>query len=342
MQENVSIQSDENDISIDTSNDINLDTGDTNTESKIDICLLGEIMMGGEVSSNVSYLYASAFKEVYSEIRKSDFTYANFSTNITTLTQIDNPKSKYIVTKDVLNALNALGVDSVSIASDHIVDFPSDIIKNTINILEENNIFVAGRKDVPVYFEKDDKRIAIVSTNAVINGTSSIYEKEGISIYNKENLEKNIKEAKDCADVVIVDVHWGKEYEYIVTEKMKEIAKVAVDSGADLIIGSHALGNYPITTYNGVPIIYSLGYFMGDSDLYLGKDSFIYNIQISKENKIEKITMKPIYINKKKEVLYYNNYNIEKSNEILNQYNTWNNENGLNSTIEANTITISF
>ena len=57
-----------------------------------------------------------------------------------------------------------------------------------------------------------------------------------------------------------------------------------VDNGADLVIGSHAAGVYPIVTYKNVPIIYSLGYFIGDSDLYVGKESFIFDITVSKEN----------------------------------------------------------
>lgn len=335
--DNINIQ-DENVNNVDQISNIDTEF----VSDKLSLCLLGEIMMGGQVGNNVSYSYASSFKKVYTMTRTADFTYANFSTNITNLESIENPKSSYIVTKDILSALTALGLDSVSIASDHIVDFPSDVIKNTISMLEGNDIFVAGREDTPVYFEKDDKRVAIVSTNSVINGTSTLYTKERISIYNADNLVKNIKEAKDNADVVIVDIHWGREYVYGLTDQMQQIAKLAIDNGADLVIGSHAAGVYPIISYKGVPIIYSLGYFIGDSDLYVGKESFIFDVTVSKENKIEEIAMTPIYIKDKKEVLLYNEYDSVKCNEVLNQYNTWHIENGLNSTIENEIIKIKF
>jgi len=310
--------------------------------NKLNFCLLGEIMMGGDVGKNINYSYASSFKNVYTITRSYDFTYANFSTNITNLETIEHPKSSYIVTKDIINALLALGLDSVSIASDHIIDFSPDVLKNTINTLESNNIFVAGRENTPVYFQKDDKRIAIVSTNTIINGTSTLYKKQGISIYDSDNLVKNIKEAKENSDVVIVDIHWGREFVYGVTDQMQQIAKLAADSGADLVIGSHAAGVYPIITYNDVPIIYSLGYFIGDSDLYVGKESFIFDITVSKENKIEEINMTPIYIRNKVEVLMYNEYDNVKCNSILNQYNTWHIENGLDSSIENGAIRIKF
>ena len=298
--------------------------------------------MGGEVTNNLNYMYAGAFKHVYANTRLADFTYANFSTNITNLEKIEDAKSDYLVTSNSISALQALGLDCVSIASDHIIDYPTEIIKNTVNKLEESDIYVAGRQDTPVYFQKDDKRVAIVSTNAVITGTDNLYKKEKISVYDNANFSKNIKEAKENADVVIADIHWGREYTYGVTDQMREIAINAVNSGADLVIGSHALGIYPIVTYNNVPIIYSLGYFIGDSDLTLGRESFIFDVSVSKENKIEEIDMTPIYIDSKKEVLYYKEYNPEKTTEILEQYNRWNNENSLNSSVENDMIKIKF
>lgn len=110
-------------------------------DSEMNIAILGEMMMGGKVTQNLNYIYSTAFKDVYMDINSADFTYTNFSTNITNLDKIENAKSKYLVTKDIVSALRALGVDCVSLASDHIVDFPSDILNNTISILEENEVF---------------------------------------------------------------------------------------------------------------------------------------------------------------------------------------------------------
>ena len=72
------------------------------TYNNMTITLLGEIMMGGEVTNNLDYYYSKAFKGIYSLTNKSDFTYANFSTNITNLEKIENAKSKYLVTKEVI------------------------------------------------------------------------------------------------------------------------------------------------------------------------------------------------------------------------------------------------
>ncbi len=311
-------------------------------DGNININFLGELMFGGEVTNNLNYLYNTAIKDVYSIVRSSDFTYANFSTNITNLEKIENAKSKYLVTSDILSTLTALGLDCVSIASDHIVDFPEEIIKNTINKLEEDEIFVAGREDMPVYFEKGDKKIAIVSTNAVIIGTAKNYTNYGISVYSEANLKKNIKEAKESADVVIADIHWGRDHTYGLTDQMRKIATVAIDSGADMVIGSHALGVYPIVKYKDKPIIYSTGYFMSDFDYNVAKEGFIFNLNISKESKITSLEMIPIYIEDKKVVRLYNEYDSNKCMNFLNQFNNWHIENSLNSRVEDNKIIVEF
>ena len=93
-------------------------------------------MMGGEVTENLNYIYTSAFKNIYSITKACDFTYANFSTNITNLDKIEDAKSKYIVTKQVTSALKAIGLDAVSVASDHMLDFSDNIFNSTVNILE--------------------------------------------------------------------------------------------------------------------------------------------------------------------------------------------------------------
>jgi poly-gamma-glutamate synthesis protein (capsule biosynthesis protein) len=306
------------------------------------LTILGEMMMGGDVTKNTSYLYNSAFKNIYSLTRHSDFTYANLSTNITNLETISDAKSKYLVTKDIKGAIMSLGIDAVSIASDHMLDYPNEIFNNTLSILEENSTYIAGLNSSILYLEKNTKKIAIIAANNVFIGTKKKYTDYGINVYSEEKMRNDIAIAKQNADFIIVDVHWGREYIYGVTAEMKKIAYSAIDNGADLVMGSHALGVYPIITYKNVPIIYSTGYIMTDSDSELSKQSYIFDLEISEENKIKSLEMFPIYIENKKEVVSLNEYNKEITAEFNNQLNTWNRQNNLNSNVVEDKIVITF
>lgn len=323
--------------------DIQDEIDDVKNTENTSLMVLGEIMMGGKVTKNLDYNYLLAFKDVYDITKKSDFTYANLATNITNLEKIEDSKSDYLVNKNILSAFNALGLDALSIANDHITDFPSEITKNTVKLLEESSIFVAGRKDMPVYFEKNGKKIAIVSTNSVIIGTKSNYDKNNISIYDEDNIKKNISEAKKMADFVIVDIHWGKgEATFGVSEQMKDMAKLVIDSGADLVMGTHAIGIQPVELYKGKPIIYTTGYFMTDLEYETTKSSYIFNLIFNNETKLESIEMTPIYIKDIQETLLYENFDEVAANINMKSLNSRNIQNGVNSEMIDGKIVIKF
>ena len=66
---------------------------------------------------------------------------------------------------------------------------------------------------------------------------------------------------KAGAQVIIVNFHWGIEKQYTPDENQKALAHLAVDEGADLVIGHHPHVLEGIEEYNGKYICYSLGNF---------------------------------------------------------------------------------
>ncbi len=310
--------------------------------NKIKFTVLGEMMMGGSVTINNSYLYNTAFKKISNITRDSDFTYTTLSTNITTFDKIEDAKSKYLVTKEITSAITTLGIDVVNVASDHMIDFSKNIFENTLSIIKKNNTYIAGINNSILYLEKDSKKIAIVAANNVFLGIKNDYTDYGINAYSENKMKSDIVTASQNADIVIVDIHWGREYIFGVTDEMRRIAYSAIDNGADIVMGSHALGIYPIITYKNVPIIYSTGYIMTDSSSELAKQSYIFDININAENKIKSIEMLPIYIKDQKEVMPYHEYNKEFATKFINQLNTWNQGNALNSKIVDNKIIVTF
>lgn len=345
-----------NDVAIYNDKDVKDEEADKNNEqlkensnnsmpvkSDVRFTALGEIMMGGQVTKNLNYMYINAFKKIYPLTNSADITFSTLDTNIVSLSTItDDTKSKYLVTKDILSGLETLGVDSVSVATEHMIDFSDNIFKNTVDILNKDKIYASGLQNTPVYFDKNNQKIAIISANDVIIGTSTNYISSGINIYNLDNIKQEIAEAKQSSDFVVVSVNWGREYLYGVTDRMKQIAKDLIDAGANLIIGSNALGVYPIIEYKNVPIIYSTGYFISDSDYNLAKQGYIFDIDIDKDSKVKSMTLTPIYVQDKKNVSLYFEYKSEEAQDYIDQMNTWNIQNGLDSNIVNNKIVINF
>ena len=80
-------------------------------------------------------------------------------------------------------------------------------------------------------------------------------------------MKAEIARAKTQADVVVMSLHWGNEYQRIPTTDQKALAQFLANEGVDIILGSHPHVLQPmewIKTNNGRKsfVIYSLGNFI--------------------------------------------------------------------------------
>lgn len=296
-----------------------------NQNKEFTVAFLGELMMGGEIGENLKYNYMSAFKNIAEYTSKADYTVVNLATNVIDLKTLKDTKSKYIVTRNIENAFSALGVDGINIANDHMLDFGKDVFKDTVKTLKEDYDLI-GLNNKTVYVEHDGIKIAIIGVCNEVIGTEGEYTDAGIMMYNMKKLKSMIKEAKKKVNTVVMLTHLGLENTHTVTDIMSWFYKELVDAGADAILGSHALGLYPVEMYKGKPIVYSMSNLMSDTDYLLGKESGIFTLTINKSGKLESLEILPLYVNAKKQTVLYSDYN-RKTNGTLLKFLTGNLEN---------------
>jgi capsule synthesis protein PGA_cap len=164
------------------------------------------------------------------------------------------------------------GIDVASVASTHIGDGGRIGILQTIASLKKNGIvpFGAGtnlanaRK--PAIFEEGGVKVAILG----YDGISSAYygataTTTGDAPLKDSYIKADVAAARAAgAQVVIVFPHWGVEYTFGPTSTQQRLAHVAIDAGADLVIGNHPHWVQSVEIYKGKPIWYSLGNFTFD------------------------------------------------------------------------------
>jgi poly-gamma-glutamate synthesis protein (capsule biosynthesis protein) len=85
----------------------------------------------------------------------------------------------------------------------------------------------------------------------------------GYSAYSLEDAQKQIAENND-SDLIIAYMHYGNEYLEYANDDQKRISHELIDSGADVVIGSHPHVPQGFEMYKGKPIFYSLGNFIFD------------------------------------------------------------------------------
>lgn len=292
------------------------DEEDGHEVRELKIAALGEIMMGGKVGKNVEYNYMSAFRHISEYTKSSDYTMAHLATNIVDLEELGDTNSKYIVTADIDNAFNALGIDGLNMATDHILDFGNEIFNDTKKFLSEDYDLI-GLNNSIIYVEKDGVKVAIIGVCNETIGSEKTYTSAGIMMYNLNKVKTLIETAKESASAVIVMTHLGNENSHTITNGMKNTYRALIKAGADVVLGSHALGVYPIEIYKDKPIIYSLGYLMHDTSYESGKKSGIFNLTFNEQGNLKKIEIIPTYINAKKQTILMEDYNAKSATAFL-------------------------
>lgn len=181
---------------------------------------------------------------------------------------------------ELVAALVAGGVDVVSLANNHMIDYGPEGLFDTLSTLDTHGIvhFGAGRTlseaRVPAVVEKKGVTIAFLGyfflgdRNIEPAQVIATPEQPGVAGHFSDTaalvamVDADIKAAKRSADHVIPFFHWGRESKGQPEPYQLEVAHKAIESGASAVLGSHPHVLQGMELYQGAPIVYSLGNFV--------------------------------------------------------------------------------
>ncbi|MBH1942070.1 CapA family protein [Mobilitalea sibirica] len=167
-----------------------------------------------------------------------------------------------------VNILKEMGVDIVSLANNHTLDYGMDAFLDTLETLEGAEIDYVGaginmeRAKAPIYYTFGDTKVAYLAASRVVFAMDwyATETRPGmIGTYDPTLILTSVEEAKANSDFVVIYLHWGKEKEHYPLEYQKDLAKKYIDAGADAVIGCHPHVMQGLEFYKGKPIAYSLG-----------------------------------------------------------------------------------
>jgi gamma-polyglutamate biosynthesis protein CapA len=185
--------------------------------------------------------------------------------------------------KDI-NALGLkyAGIDAVSLANNHATNFGLEGLRETVSSLEANGVAFFGLENEIKYLNIKDKKIALVGFVELGNNWG------GLSNATEENITTLITLAKKNSDITIATFHWGNEYVTKPSENQIRLAHLAIDSGADIVLGNHAHWIQTEEVYKEKLIIYAQGNTIFDQDWSLEtREGVLYKF-VFKEGKFEK------------------------------------------------------
>ncbi|MFK0178156.1 CapA family protein [Streptomyces xanthochromogenes] len=184
-------------------------------------------------------------------VAAADFAMVNLETAITTRGAAEPKLYHFRTPPSALTALQASGVDAVSMANNHAVDYGPAGLADTLDAVHHAPIPVLGigANEAEAYkpYVKNIRgvRLAVVAASQVMDLTNDKFragpKKPGIaSALDQAKLIAAVKRAKAEADVVVVYLHWGTEGQSCPGPEQKSIAAKLSAAGATAVVGTHA------------------------------------------------------------------------------------------------------
>jgi poly-gamma-glutamate capsule biosynthesis protein CapA/YwtB (metallophosphatase superfamily) len=175
------------------------------------------------------------------------------------------------------DALARASFDVMSVATNHIKncgigDCGNRAFFDTLDNLRRVGILPVGAGQnlaealQPVVVEVKGVRFGFVSLGLVEPLAFAGEDTPGIAVLNEDNLRTSIAAARQVADVVIAMPHMGPEDTPHPQEYQQKFARLAVEAGADLVVGNHTHVVQGMQVIDGVQVFYGLGNFVFDQD----------------------------------------------------------------------------
>lgn len=290
-------------------------SNNTVRDSIIRISAVGDILCENSILEDAydkgtqNYDFTSMFKNMSTFFADSDITVGTMETNYT-----DNKYSGYGQRNSPISfaeALKNIGIDLVSISTNHSLDYGIEGLQETKRALEGIGYDVVGdnlgESRVKIKTIKNTKIAFLSYTYGFENQNSKTKEElDSANIYNSEIAKKDLEYAKENADYSIIIMHWGDAYSTKPNKEQQNIAKFLVENGADMILGNHASAVQKMEVMQSpeeknVLVAYSLGNYISGETMDISKIELVLNIELRKSGEtgevvLSKVDCTPIYV----------------------------------------------
>ena len=241
--------------------------GDETLTSHQNLSDENEFSYNGKMNGDYSY----PFKNTSQYFLNDEYTISNLECSLADQRMYSDQTFYFRAPTANAQVLTEGGVDFVTTANNHSLDFGQAGLLSTYAALEEYG----------VAYGKEDQSQIITTEHGLRIGIYCAYNDFHP---NKDKTCAAIAQMRPDADYIICCFHWGQELHYQPNADQIDLARACIDAGADLIFGCHSHCLQPIEEYNGGIILYSMGEFsFGGSTSPSDRDTAIFQVTLKRD-----------------------------------------------------------
>ncbi|QQK80912.1 CapA family protein [Salicibibacter cibi] len=253
---------------------------------------VGDIMAGRYVEQVIDHHGPEfVFRHAKPYFDESDYVTGNFENPILLEDDEYEPEDKEIhldAGEEAVNILSEAGFTNVNLANNHIRDYGSKGVQDTLTAFEGSDVDTVG-----AYFGQEEEAVSIEEYDGLTVATVGFNDvwspsgREGIADSDPSQSLGVIQQANEEADLVVAHIHSGVEYTSSITDRQEDLMKAYVDAGADIVVGSHPHVLQPVDVYNDGIIFYSLGNFVFDQGWTRARDTVLAHYELGEDGMAE-------------------------------------------------------
>ena len=258
---------------------------DTPSEYKLTLIMAGDALIHDRLynaarTSNNSYDFKPYLTLIKEKINGYDLAYYNQETilggsgiGLSSYPSFNSPQESG-------DAMVDAGFNLVSLATNHTLDRGEKAILESRKYWnKQENVYAMGSYSSSEekselenkIFEKNKIKYAILNYTYGTNGIKVPNNKEYlVNLWDdtrnyegyKEKVISDINNLRSKVDILIVAMHWGREYTHTPTELERKTAKFLAENGVDIVIGTHPHVIQPVEWIGNTIVFYSLGNFI--------------------------------------------------------------------------------
>ena len=308
---------------------------------------VGDVMMhdrqlSSAITDDGTYDLSTYFSLLGDRLSHADVTIANMEAPISPSQPVEG-FPHFNAPKEILDLLYGSGVDIVTAINNHTMDQNVEGVLETKQSIEDSGLVSIGIYEneeafrAPYIRDINGIKVAFLAYTEHINGRERHFKESElvhlIKRYSDEEAKLDIDAAKAAgAEIIVVYMHWGIEYELEPRKSVIDRAHVLGTLGADIILGSHPHVVQPcdmitVTREDGKPydvfVAYSLGNFISNQRKDYKDNGIIIDLTIGYDTAARKMTIlkqeyTPTYVWRQNRRDGWHNYYVVPSDEYKN------------------------
>jgi poly-gamma-glutamate capsule biosynthesis protein CapA/YwtB (metallophosphatase superfamily) len=264
------------------------------------LVLLGDVMLGRLVNQRLrSATPAFPWGDTLPVLAQADIRFANLECVLADR-GTPQPGKVFHFRSDARNVavLTAAGINVVSLANNHVLDYGAEAFRETLPALDRSGILHAGAgPDHETARRPTIRRVGQTAVGFIaftdnqpdweagprLPGVYYVPVDEQARDYTRvRELLELVRRTRARTDLLVVSAHWGGNWGADVPPGHRHLGKTLVDAGADVVFGHSAHIFRGVEIHRGRPIIYSAGDFIDDYAVDAGErndQSFIFCVE---------------------------------------------------------------